>query len=343
MTTRRYTSTPAYKDWVNRIFTAQGRNLDTFFDQVTGYNSHFTSKHVAMRTSDLFDRVITEGHSASGFATTNDMKSLLADTICSESEALYTQLHMIKNHDVFTVFMNFRDEIYNDPEDPVDFTTHQKGLLMLDHSRIIEMDTTVMKAVIQKDDNAEYGFTVLTAYPDIECEEAVPTGRDLTKDLTKSRAYQNARPLTQAFLDHAIKKDPVCTMKLSNFESPTLTAFVYARNPGITHRIYMSPDEPTTIKTVRQTNDGKETIVGKYAELQSRISGHPTTRAYLNNHDIRQAFAEDNPAAEAEIAETEKNIKDHTVQRQQRNAKRMAYDGPINSPQANEKQDNPEY
>lgn len=343
MTTRQYTDTPVYKDWINRIFTTQGRSLDTFFNQVTGHSSHFASKHVAMRTSDLFERVIKEGHSASGFTTTNDMKSLLADTICSESEALYTQLCSIKNNDVFTVSMNFRDEIYNDPEDPVDFKTHQKGLLMLDHSRIIEMDTTVMKAVIQKDDNAEYGFTVLTAYPDIECEEAVPTGRDLTKDMTKARAYQNARPLTQAFLDHAIKKDPVCAMKLSNFESPTLTAFVHARNPGITHRIYMSPDEPTTIKTVRQTNDGKETIVGKYAELQSRISGHPTTRAYLNNHDIRQAFAEDNPAAEAEIAETEQSIKDHTAKRKQRNAKRMAYDGPVNNQQTNEKQDSPEY
>ena len=343
MTTRRYANTPAYKNWINRIFATQGRSLDTFFDQVTGRSSHFSSKHVAMRMPDLFDRVIKEGHSASGFATTNDMKSLLADTICSESEALYTQLRSIKNNDVFTVSMNFRDEIYNDPEDPVDFTTHQKGLLMLDHSRIIEMDTTIMKAVIQKDDNAEYGFTVLTAYPDIECEEAVPTGRDLAKDLNKSRAYQNARPLTQAFLDHAIKKDPVCTMKLSNFEFPTLTAFVNARNPGITHRICMSPDEPTTIKTVRQTNNDKETIIGKYAELQSKIGGHPTTRAYLNNHDIRQAFAEDNPAAEAEIAETEKNIKDHTAKRQQRNAKRMAYDGPVKSPRTNERQDSPEY
>lgn len=343
MTTRRCTDTPAYKDWTNRIFTTQGRSLNTFFDQVTGYNSHFTSKHVAMRTSDLFDRVITEGHSASGFATANDMKSLLADTICSESEALYTQLQTMKNHDVFTVSMNFRDEIYNDPEDPVDFKTHQKGLLMLDHSRIIEMDTTVMKAVIQKDDRAEYGFTVLTAYPDIECEEAVPTGRDLTKDLAKSRAYQNARPLTQAFLNHAIKKNPVCTMKLSNFESPTLTAFVNARHPGITHRVYMSPDEPTTIKTVTLTSEGKETIIGKYAELQSRISGHPTTRAYLNNHDIRQAFAEDNPAAEAEITETEQSIAKHTAQRQQRNAKRMAYDGPVNHQKESEKQDSPEY
>lgn len=98
-----------------------------------------------------------------------------------------------------------------------------------------------------------------------------------------------------------------------------------------------------SIRTVRQTSEGKETIVGKYAELQSRISGHPTTRAYLDNHDVRRAFAADNPAAEAEIAETERNIADHAERRKQRSVRRMAYDGPADDMRTHEQQDSPDY
>lgn len=58
--------------------------------------------------------------------------------------------------------------------------------------------------IVLKRDNTPYGFSCVTAYPNIMRESAVPTYRDIRKDLHQTNAYKNAKKQERKEWDKAV-------------------------------------------------------------------------------------------------------------------------------------------
>lgn len=82
-----------------------------------------------------------------------------------------------------------------------------KGIYVDPQTR--EIAAYICKSVnvrLAKDDDMPDGFCLITAFPQID-EQSVPAGRDITEDLHRSKAYQNADPEQKLIYDALCSPD----------------------------------------------------------------------------------------------------------------------------------------
>ena len=77
-----------------------------------------------------------------------------------------------------------------------------------DTGKIAEYASDDIKFVIKTDRNAELGFYMHTAYPDIENnKDVIKTNRDLSSILKQTESYKNASPMEKAYMEYQISPD----------------------------------------------------------------------------------------------------------------------------------------
>lgn len=76
------------------------------------------------------------------------------------------------------------------------------------HNKLQECEAYESTAILEKADN-EYGFQLITAFPNIMRRTAMPTQRDIRSELHQTRAYKKASEKRKRFLDTCIPKTPI--------------------------------------------------------------------------------------------------------------------------------------
>ena len=316
----------ARKTWKDRLLDKmyEDQSSGAFWDNVTTPYSHFDTQHNAKSDSELINRLIEKGHSVSSFANEHDMKSCIEDAVVNNFGLIMQNLDKLHEYDKLALRFDYDDELYED----VDFGTHQKGFIRNRDGNIMEMDTPSVCAVIQKDSKSEYGFSVLTAYPDMESDLSVPTGRDINDLVKSSQAYQKATPLKKAYLDHACDLNTKFALRYTEnmgTNPEVITMFVPTSNPNVKHRIFMDQID-TKIRTFAYRDDKWMKTDSEFTNANMDIYRTKQYSADLTKPIIRGMLAQNYPDAHTELQTVQANFVKH---RQEQIDRRRNYQSPV--------------
>lgn len=295
-----------------------------FWDNVTTPYSHFDTKHNAKSDVELMDRLIKQGHSVSSFANDHDMKSCIEDAVINNFGIIMNNLDKLQEHDKLTLRFDYDDELYDD----VDFNTHQKGFIRNQSGKIMEMDSPSVRAVIQKDSKSNYGFTVLTAFPDMESDLAKPTGRNIQELMKSSQEYQNSSALKRAYLDHASDLDSKLDMRFdeaTGANPEVITMFVCTSNPNVQHRIFLDQFD-TKIRSFAYNNDKWTRTDSEFTNVNQDVYGQKQYSADLTKPVIRGLLAQNYPDVHNELSALQNNF---ATYRKEQIKQRRNYQSPV--------------
>lgn len=178
---------------------------ETFWPKITDRNSHFNSFHNEKTDREMMDRLLIEDHSVSSFSSDEDMREMIIEAMINKHNTIEKALKKVKDKTPLAFEYTFNDSLYKNPNDPYDYETHHKGFYRNKKTnRILEKSTNEVRIVFQKNSKSEYGFTLLTAYPNIDSKNAKETNRDLTDVLKNSNRYKKASNLKKLFLEESL-------------------------------------------------------------------------------------------------------------------------------------------
>lgn len=257
------------------------RDLDagTFWSKIDTVYTHARTKHVGQSTSQLIDQMFDENKTgASTFMTNGGMKGCVEEAILSQIDAIRAGKAANK-HTTFAIEAVLEDSIYQMPGDEVDFQTRNTGVARLSNGDIAEMSTDATAVILYDDDRAPYGFTLVSAFANINSPRAKPTGRDLMAAVHASRTYKDASPVLRTYLDESINKKrpyPIWYSKAEGTYPEAMSISIPTENPDVIQRIYMERLGMRMKTYIRQPN-------GKYASTPCTLTGE--SKRYVNLMD----------------------------------------------------------
>jgi hypothetical protein len=175
---------------------------------ILGADNIHVEKHSERSTLSLASKAAYEGRSVSSFPDDETMNECICEAIAANAEHILREVDRMDDQTrlVLTVDMD-ADEWKEAGFDP-----HFTGIARTYTGQLKEMVTTSVDVVYKKDTTKPLGFSIVTAFPNVNCEKAVPTGRDITDEVKASRGYRTASPVKRAWLDHAL--DPNATLNM---------------------------------------------------------------------------------------------------------------------------------
>lgn len=272
---------------------AQDLAKGTFWNKIDTVYTHARTKHVGQSASQLIDQMFDENKTgASTFATTGDMKGCVEEAILSQIDAIRAGKAANKRT-TFAIEAVLEDSIYQMPGDEVDFQTRNTGVARLSNGDIAEMSTDATTVILYDDDRAPYGFTLVSAFANINSPRAKPTGRDMTAAVHTSRTYRDASPVLRTYLDEAVNKRrpyPIWYSKAEGTYPEAMSISIPTENPDVIQRIYMERLGMRMKTYIRQPN-------GKYASAPCTLTGE--SKRYVNLMDPQnfEKFREQFPDA----------------------------------------------
>lgn len=293
------------------IFAAQ-RN-GTFWDDASDSHSHLMSAHVGLSDDDLMGRILSgQTTAASSFSNIGDARGVLEDAIGGNVGGILAAMDGVDDYRTFSMSVEMPDDLYHDPDCPVDFETWQHGVMLDRDGHLSERMTNAVTIVCFKNPSTAYGFTVKTAYPDITAPSAWETGHDLAPLLRRNRLYGMFGPERRAFWEHAVRpgrtpahwqpgdgRVPMCVV----LDAPSGT-------DGLTDRVFVSCESTTTSRYDDATH---RKVASPYGFLIGRESARTVS---LDDRDVAAAFAADHPSMMREILEIERDMSSDATSRQ---------------------------
>lgn len=157
-------------------------------DDLIDMRTHIDQKHVSLSDADGINRLINEGKKAhSRFVLDKDapnnieanlklMKQIIEEVLFSKEREMLAWIKYAPNDDQYKLTADYGEMV-------------GIGLLKDKNGNIKEYSTDTITILFKRNYAAKYGFTVVTAYPELN-EPMVPlekTNRDLTNEIKKLR------------------------------------------------------------------------------------------------------------------------------------------------------------
>lgn len=277
--------------------------------KISNKNTH-VSLHTDMTIAEDIDRSITEHKQAhsrfhidpnDNYETTHEKANHLIE------EALLYNARQI--YEFITTGNDYEKKSFHTEFEKEDYGSIGTGIIYNpDNNMLKEYETQHMKVVLRKTPHKPLGFTLVTAYPDMEQHDIKPTETNLRNHIKETNAYKNGDEMYKLYLRHITHSGNthLTTYRKGNLPRESCVILrVPASNPNMEHTIKMK-SSGMTIRTYLKEHDdnGHEmrTYVNtQYTRLQQGISGEETYTADLTNKRIFQAFQQDYPEVGSQI------------------------------------------
>ena len=270
-------------------------NNNTFFGKIENERTHM-EQHVIKNDVELLDRVLNDigsterkGYSQkerkainSGFKTLDEARFNIEECMINSSKEIAKWIDGAKTHEKKDFVVPLRKE---EGYDPVGY-----GYIVSRKTNTIdEYATDSIRVVLEQNSNSEFGFSLLTAYPDIiHAENREPTGKDLSAIVKKTNTYQKASPVSKAYMLYQTGKN-----------KPYLITFKEGLN-GNTHDDVLSLHIPYQTKKgdeckhiIRFKEDSIELSTSKMMKInvatwKDKYTGKEREKVIYPDEDIRK-------------------------------------------------------
>ena len=182
----------------------------TLFNKLKSEDNHAQERHVGLSDKEKLERVLKDDLTVSSFETQKDYEECLIESLITNEKIINDHFNnpQIKNFDRIIVDTIFDDELYQG-EDPVDFQTNNKAIMLQKNGHVKEVTTNATRLILEKNDYSPYGINLITFYPDAKNNKAKikPTNKDLSQTLKSTTYYKDSETLVKAGLEEMIKDD----------------------------------------------------------------------------------------------------------------------------------------
>ena len=234
-------------------------------DDLIDMRTHIDQKHVSLSDADGINRLITEGKKAhSRFVLDKDapnnieanlklMKQIIEEVLFSKEREMLAWIKYAPNDDQYKLTADYGEMV-------------GIGLLKDKNGNIKEYSTDTITVLFKRNYAAKYGFTVVTAYPELN-EPMVPlekTNRDLTNEIRKTEKYNTASMLKKVYLEHMVNPNSNHNLKLFenvNGEEELILRVNMKRQAGIPDKYY----------NIRITENDLTLIAKQYNQLNHAL------------------------------------------------------------------------
>lgn len=166
--------------------------------------------HVQQSDIDSMERLLSRDTSdSSTFPDADIADYCINETLYQNANQIETWLANNANTELQPLHANFDPELS-------DAACTGHGFAMDKSTKTIkEYEAHDATVILRKDRTNGYGFTMVTAYPNITTDEAVPTGRDIRDIVRQTPTYQKASPLGKTHLEH--RCNPASDFEMKHF------------------------------------------------------------------------------------------------------------------------------
>lgn len=169
-----------------------------FIDSITTSGTH-TTRHLEKSDAEILERTLSKKTSQGIFYKKDQLKPLITRTIANNGEDIAEWLN---NSEELLLAVNYRSQTM------IGWGAKQEK--KDSKRRIRAMETPVMTAVFMRNKNTPEGFSLVTAYPNIE-DAAATYSEDLQKRLAAAlpdtETYKTASPAKKAALEYKLNPE----------------------------------------------------------------------------------------------------------------------------------------
>lgn len=285
---------------------------------ILGADNIHVEKHSDRSAISMASKAAYEGRSVSSFPDDETMNECICEAIATNAEQILQKTDKATDsmHMVLTVDMDA------DEWNEAGFDTHFTGIARTYTGQLKEMSTTSVDVVYKKDANKPLGFSIVTAFPNVNCEKATPTGRDITEEVKASRGYKTASPVKRAWLDHALDPDSTLNMQYvkhhdkrpgQRFQEECIVINIPTHNNALYHRVFVD-NRWTHMQTLEADDSGTHWIQGEYQQMSRNLASTRYGHADLGIPEVRNSFEALYPQAIKEIAQVENSRDERTTE-----------------------------
>lgn len=181
---------------------------------------------------------------------------------------------------------------------------------------IKEYESNDVYVVLRKDPTNYLGFSLVTAYPNMDSPNIKPTNRNLKEITVQTPTYQNAKPTEKAYLMYRTSYQSDISISYSKNPNDEMDDAIYMHvptgNPNTKHIIKIK-EHTCTLKTVHKDEITGETqpIETKYTQIRNKYDNkHRQPSVSLLEPHVRAAFSADFPQLDREITYLQRKIHD---------------------------------
>lgn len=179
----------------------------TLFSKLKSEENHAQERHVNLSDKEKLERVLKDDLTVSSFENQHDYEECLIESLITNEKIINDHFNnpKVKNFDRIIVDTIFDDELYQG-DDPVDFQTNNKAIMLQKNGHIKEVTTNATRLILEKNDYSPYGINLITFYPDAKNNKATikPTKKNLLPTLKSTTYYKDSETLVKAGLEETL-------------------------------------------------------------------------------------------------------------------------------------------
>lgn len=273
----------------------------TFWSRIQDHHSHAFSRHAGIDDAALMERLLSDPtrHACSTWGDRHTAERAISLALMQGSLRLADGLSRLPDGTTFAIVVPL-DGMARAGTDP----PTGRGFTMDRDGHLAERESSAVRLVLHKSDQAPYGFTVKTAAPAVDAPSlSTATDRDLTPLAQGTRAWSRMSAVHRAFVDHALADDayPVA-FRDDPRRGQFMTLFLPVPSSSLTDRVFVSEAMTTT---TRYDASGRS-VPSPFARL---VGLRPGVRSVPVDGDAIAAEIEGlHPGAMREISRAERII-----------------------------------
>lgn len=285
------------------------------FDMIENYNTHAIEEHADRNEIECLDTVLSGHKKSQGMFEYSGKKMDKSMFLKKIIETIMKQ----KQDDIIAWMKKSNN--YNNIDFPVVIRNKQIGKVFSkedNSNKITEYATSAIRIVIQRNDAMPLGFSLLTAYPDLDTRYKEKTERDLSELVKSTKTYKDSDDMEKIY--HLYRTAPNSSMQIYTFDDrytgeKKLLTVVKDQNPNIIHKIRISKND-CILNTYRNEYAGTSEIpyVRKIQTDYSRISNDRNSYskdADLNKTSVFERFKRDFPQEAQDINYIQSLMQNH--------------------------------
>lgn len=245
--------------------------------------------HVEQSDVDSMERLLShDTFDSSTFIDTDIADYCINETLYANANQIETWIANYAETGLQPLHANFDPDVTEIPNIGHGFATDKTNRTIKEYNA---QDATI---ILRKDRTNGYGFTMVTAYPNITTEDATPTGRDLRPIVRDTPTYQKSSPLGKAYLEH--RCDPASDFDIKHFmpiagKPEALRFSIPTDDPEVEHVVTMTESTinmTTKRNGVRTSSDFTNLAVKPYGQSDVKddvdLTDPIVWKAFSNKH-----------------------------------------------------------
>lgn len=274
-----------------------------------GAENIHVEKHSDRSAISMASKAAYEGRSVSSFPDDETMNECICEAIAANAERILIETDKANTQERMVLTVDMDAEEWKESG----FNTRFTGIARTYTGKLKEMSTTSVDVVYKKDVTKPLGFSIVTAFPNVNCEKATPTGRNITNEVKASRGYKTASPVKRAWLDHALDPNSKLNMQYvkhrdkrpgQKFQEECIVINIPTHNDTLHHRVFVD-NRWTHMQTLMADDSGTHWIQGEYQQMSRELASTRYGHADLGVPEVRNSFGALYPQAIKEIAQVE--------------------------------------